>query len=73
MSDNEELIEESLFNLLGEPIVEELIEELTIGNPIRGLSVERLIKELIEELMGHLSIEEVIEYIKCVYLEDKTI
>ena len=71
--DDEELIEESLFNFLGELIVKELIEKLTINNPVRELSIEKPIKELIEELIGHLSVEKVMEYIKYIYPKDETI
>ena len=73
VSDDEELIEESPSNLLGEPAVEESIEELTAGNPTRGSSAERPIKESIEELIGHLSMEEVMEYVKRVYPKDETV
>ena len=35
--------------------------------------MKRSIKELIEELISHLSIEKIIEYIKYIYLKDKLI
>ena len=73
VSDDEESIEESPSDLLGEPAVEESIEESTAGNPARGSSAERPVEESIEESMGHLSAEEVMEYVKRVYPEDETV
>ena len=69
--DDKELIEESLSNLLGEPIVKESIEKSARGNFTKGETIERPIKELIEESAGPLSIEEVIKYIKYAYPNNK--
>ena len=64
---NEELIEESLSNILGDPPIEELIEESANNDLTKGSTAERPVEESIEESAGPLSTEEVMEYIRRAY------
>ena len=67
---DEELIEESLSDILGDPSVEESIEESADSDLTEGSTAERPVEESIEESAGPLSAEEVMEYVRRAYLSD---
>ena len=64
------MLEESPSDILGDPPVEESIEESADGDLTEGSTAERPVEESIEESAGPLSAEEVMEYVRRAYPSD---
>lgn len=73
VSDGEESIEELPLDALGDPSVEESMEESADGDLIEGSIAEGPVDESIEDSTGPLSANEVMDYVRRMYPMDDTV